>query len=196
MTQRFRRRAVQHPRSVVTATDLASLRQCTQRARNGGAMRSNEVRETLMRKGERDGDSVRQNPTPAFGEVPQRQQQPVIDPLMMSDRKGDSERVGATCPAVEELQSKLWPRGHPHHKAMIEHRQPRGLENDPTNLRVNVRSLVVPAPRADHVACPNQFHAPSSQHFNLTADQTVDDQEAAMMAVGLLRGSDVPLAGG
>ncbi len=119
--------AVQQPRSVSTATDLASLRQCTQCAGHCGTMRPDEIREPLVRKRERYGDAVRPHPTPALGQMPERQQQPVIHPLMMSDGKGDGERVGAPSAAVEELQSKLRPRGHPHHKAMIKHGQPRGL---------------------------------------------------------------------
>ena len=90
-------------------------------------MRADEIREPLVRKRERYGDAVRQNSTPALGQMPERQQQPVIDPLMVSDRKGDRERVGAPSPPVEELQSKLRPRGHPHHEAVIEYGQAGGL---------------------------------------------------------------------
>ena len=90
-------------------------------------MRSDEIREPLVRKRERYRDAVRQNPTPAFGQMPKRQQQTVVDPLMVSDGKGDGERVGAPSPAVEELQSELWPRGHAHDKTVIKHRQPRWL---------------------------------------------------------------------
>jgi hypothetical protein len=186
---------VQHPRSVSSATDLASLLQDAQRAGHCGAMRPDEICEPLVRKRERYGDAVRQNPPPAFGQMPKREQQPVIDPLMVSDGEGDGECVGAPSPAVEQLQPELRPRVHPHHKAVIEHGQSRGLEDDPANLRLNVRPLVVPAPRADHVARSDEFHAPPSQHFNLTTDQSIDDQEAAMMTVGLLGGGDVPIAG-
>ena len=119
--------AVEHPRSVVAATDLTLLLECAQCAGHCGTMRSDEIRQPLVREWERYGDAVRQNPTPAFGQMPQRQQQPVIDPLMMSNGKGDGERVSAPRPAVEELQSKLRPGGHAHHKAVIEHSQPRGL---------------------------------------------------------------------
>jgi hypothetical protein len=66
-------------------------------------MRSDEIGEPLVREREGYGDAVRQNPTPAFGQMPKRQQQPVSDPLMVSDRKGDGERVGAPSPAIEEL---------------------------------------------------------------------------------------------
>jgi hypothetical protein len=187
--------AVEHPRSVSSATDLASLLQYTQCAGHCGAMRPDEIREPLVRKRERYGDAVRQNPPPAFGQMPKRQQQPVIDALMMSDGKGDGERVGAPSPAVEQLQPELRPRVHPHHEAVIKYGQPRRLENDPANLRVNVRSLVVPAPRANHVARPDQFHTPSSQHLNLATDQSIDNQEAAMMTVGLLCGGNIPIAG-
>ena len=118
---------VQHPRAVVTTTDIAPLLQVTQCAGHRGAMRADEIREPLMRKRKRYGDPVRQNPTPAFGQMPKRQQQPVIDALMVSDRKGDGERVGAPSPPVEELQSKLRPWVHPHHKAVIKDGQPRRL---------------------------------------------------------------------
>src|SRR6202012_3707104 len=177
---------VQHPRSVASATDLAPLSQYTQRTRHRGAMRADEIREPLVRKRERYSDAVRQNPTPAFGQMPKRQQQPVIDPLVMSDGKGDGERMRAPSPAVEQLQPELRPCVHPHHQAVVEHGQPRRLQNDPANLRVNVRSLVVPTPRAKHVARADQLYTAPSQHFNLSTDQSIDNQEAAMMTVGLL----------
>ena len=147
-------------------------------------MRADEIREPLVRKRERYGDAVRQNSTPAFGQMPQRQQQPVIDPLMMRDGKGDSERVGAPRPPVEEFKTELRPRVHPHHKTMVKHRQASRLENDPANLRMNMGTLVIPAPRANHVAGPDQFHASPSQHLDLSTEQSIDNQEAPMMTVG------------
>jgi hypothetical protein len=66
-------------------------------------MRPDEIREPLVRKRERYGDALWENSTPTFGQMPQRQQQPVIDPLMVSDRKRDGERVSAPSPAVEQL---------------------------------------------------------------------------------------------
>ena len=84
-------------------------------------MRPDEIREALVRKRERYGDAVRQNSTPAFGQMPQRQQQPVIDPLMVRDGQGDGQRVSAPSPAVEEFQPELRPGVHAHHKAVIEH---------------------------------------------------------------------------
>ena len=103
---------VQHPRSIFAATDLALLLERAQSAGHCGAVRSDEIREPLVRQRERYGDAVRQNPAPAFGQMPKRQQQPVIDPLMVGDGKGDCECVGAPGPAVEELQSELWPGVH------------------------------------------------------------------------------------
>jgi hypothetical protein len=195
MAQFLGRGAVQHPRLVPTATDFSFVPQCTQCACHCRAMRADEIREPLVRKRKRDGDAIRQNPPPAFGQMPKRQQQPVIDSLMVSDRQGDGERVGAPSPAVKQFQSKLRPRVHPHHKAMIKHGQAGRLQHNPANLRLNVRSLVVPAPGANHVARPDQFHAATAQHFNLSTDQPIDNQEATMMTVGLLRGGDIPLAG-
>jgi hypothetical protein len=84
--------------------------------------------------------------------MPKRQEQAVIDPLMVSDRERHGKRVGASSSTVEELQPELRPGSQSHYKAMVKHRQPRGLQNDPANLRVDVRSLLVPAPRANHIA--------------------------------------------
>jgi hypothetical protein len=186
---------VQQPRAVIAAADFALLLERTEGARHCGAMRSDEIREPLVRKRERYCDAVRQDSAPPFGQVPQRQQQPVIDPLMMSDGQGDGERVSAPRPAVEKFQPELRPGGHAHHQAVIEHSQPRGLQDDPANLGLNVRSLVVPAPRANHVARADQFHAPPPEHLDFTADQSIDDQEAAMMTVGLLGAGDIPITG-
>jgi hypothetical protein len=61
---------------------------------------------------------------------------------------------------------------------------------------VNVGSLVVPAPRANYVARSDQFHTSPSQDVNLSTEQSIDDQEATMMTVGLLCGGDIPVAGG
>jgi len=157
-------------------------------------MRADEIRKPLMRERQWHGDSIGQNASPAFGQVPERQQQPIIDPLMMSDRERNRERVSAARPSIEELQSKLRPWGHPHDQVMIEHGQPRWLQHDPANLRLDMGSLLIPAPWADHVAGAEQFHATTSQHFDLSTDQPVDNQEALMMGIELLRRSDVPIA--
>ena len=159
MAQLLRRRAMQNPRSIGPAADSVLSGQRAHRAGHCGAMSADEIRQPLMRERQRHGDALRQNPPPALGQVPEREQQPIIDSLMVSDRKRDRERVSAARPSVEELQPQLWPWGHPYNQVIIQHGQPRRLQDDPADLRVNVRALLVPAPRPDHVAGAEQFHA-------------------------------------
>ena len=115
-----------------------------------------------MRKRQRHGDALGQNPSPALGQVPEREQQPIIDSLMVSDRQRDRERVSTARPPVEELQPELWPWGHPYDQAMVEYGQPCRLQDDPADLGLNVGSLLVPAPRPDHVAGAEQFDTSTS----------------------------------
>ena len=125
-------------------------------------MSADEIRQPLMRERQRHGDALGQNPSPALGQVPEREQQPIIDSLMVSDRKRDRERVSPARPSVEKLQPELWPWGHPYDQVMIEYGQPCRLQDDPADLRLNVGSLLVPAPRPDHVAGAEQLHASTS----------------------------------
>ncbi len=68
-------------------------------------MSADEIRQPLVRERQRHGDALGQNPPPAFRQVPEREQQPIVDPLMVSDRQRDGERVSAARAAVEELQT-------------------------------------------------------------------------------------------
>ena len=185
---------MQNPRAIGPAADSVLSGQGAHRAGHCRAMSADEVRQPLMRERQRHGDALGQNPSPALGQVPEREQQPIIDSLMVSDRKRDRERVSAARPSVEELQPELWPWGHPYDQPMIEYGQPCRLQDDPADLRLNVGSLLVPAPRPDHVAGAEQFHASTSKHFDFSADQSVDDKEALMMGVELLCRRDVPIA--
>jgi hypothetical protein len=194
MAQLFRRRAVQNPRAIGAAADFVLSGQRADRAGHCGTMRADEIRQALMREWQRHGDALGQNSSPAFRQVPEREQQSIVDSLMMGDRQRDRERVCAARPAIEELQPELRPRVHPHHQVMIEHGEPRGFQHDPANLRLNVGALLIPAPWPDHVAGTEQFHTTTSQHFDLSTDEPVDDQEASMMGVGLLCRRDIPIA--
>ena len=102
--------------------------------------------------------------------------------------------MGAPCPAVEELQTELGPRGHAHHQVVVEHRQPRPLQYDPADFRLDMGTLVIPAPRADHVPSPDQLHASTPQHLDLATDQPVDNEKTTMVSVWLLRSGDIPSA--
>jgi hypothetical protein len=185
---------VQNPRSIGAAADFVLSGQRADRAGHRRTMRANEICQPLMRERQRHGDALGQNSSPALGQVPEREQQPIIDSLMVSDRKGNRERVCTARSAIEELQPELRPRGHPHNQVMIEHGQPRRFQDDPAHLRLHVGALLIPTPRPDHVSGAEQFHATTSQHFDLSTDEPVDDQEASMLGVGLLCRRDVPIA--
>ena len=70
-----------------------------------------------------------------------------------------------------------------------------GSSTHPADLRADVRALVVPLPRAHHVAVPEQLDAAAAEHVDRAAEQAVDDQEAAVVGVVLERRGRVPLAG-
>jgi hypothetical protein len=194
MAQLLRRRAVQNPGSIGAATDPVLSGQRADRAGHRRTMRTDEIRQPLVRERQRHGDALGQNSSPALRQVPEREQQSIVDSLMVGDRERHRERVRAARPAIEELQPELRPWVHPHDQAMIEYGEPRRFQHDPANLRLHVGALLIPAPRPDDVAGAEQFHAPTSQHFDLATDQPVDDQEASMMGVGLLCRGDVPIA--
>ena len=77
---------------------------------------------------------------------------------------------------------------------VIEYGQSCWLQNDPSDLRLDVGARLIPAPWPNDVAGAKQFHAPTPKHVDLPTDQPVDDQEAPMMGVGLFCGGDVPSA--
>ena len=128
---------MQNPRSIGPAADSVLSGQRAHRAGHCRTMSADEIRQTLMRERQRHGDALGQDPPPALGQVPEREQQPIIDSLMVSDRKRDRERVSTASPSVEELQPELWPWGHPYDEVMIEYSQSCRLEDDPADLRPN-----------------------------------------------------------
>jgi hypothetical protein len=196
MAQLFRRRAVQNPRAIGAAADFVLSGQRADRAGHCRTMRADEIRQALMRQWQRHSDALGQNSSPALRQVPEREQQSIVDSLMVGDRQRHRERVRAARPAIEELQPELRPWVHPHDQVMIEHGEPRWFQHDPANLRLNVGALLIPAPRPDHVAGAEQFDTTTSQHLDLSTDEPVDDQEASMMRVGLLCRRDIPIADG
>jgi hypothetical protein len=157
-------------------------------------MSADEIRQPLMGERQRDGDALRQNPPPPFRQVPEREQQPIVDSLMVSDRERDGERVSATRAAVEEFQSQLGPWIHPHDQVVVEYGQSCWLQHDPPDLRLDMRALLIPAPWPDHITGAQQFHATTSEYLDLPTDQPVDDQKPPMMRVELLGRRDVPIA--
>ena len=62
-----------------------------------------------MAERQRQDDPVRRHLAPALGEVPEREQQPVLDALVVGDRERDREVVRAPRAAVEELDAELRP---------------------------------------------------------------------------------------
>ena len=64
-------------------------------------MSADEIRQPLMRERQRHGDALGQNSSPALRQVPEREQQPIIDSLMVSDRQRDRERVSAARPRLK-----------------------------------------------------------------------------------------------
>ena len=154
---------------------------------------ADEVGEPLVAERQRDDDARRRHPPPALGEVPEREQQPVVDALVVGDRERDREVVGAPRAAVEELDAERRPR----HDAL---RRARGRARRASSPRARVQptSACTCEPSASHdhgrstSPWPSSSHAAPAQHVDLARHQPVDDQEAAVVGVALERGRRVP----
>ena len=133
--------------------------------------------------------------SPALGQVPEGQLQAVINALVVGDGKRDSEGVGPAGAAGEQLQPELGPWVHPRHEPVVQHRQTRWLEHVPPHLGLDMGAIGIPVPRPQHVADPEQLDARASEHIDLSGEQAVDDQEAAVVLVRLGRAQRVPLPG-
>jgi hypothetical protein len=143
---------------------------------------------------QRDDDAVAVDAAPALGEVPERQQQAVVDALVVRDRQRDREVVRPARAAVEQLEPELRPGDDAQHQAVVEHGQARWLEHLPADLGAHVRALIVPAPRPHHVALADELDAVAPEHVDRAAEQAVDDQEAAVVDRGVQCRDRVPLA--
>jgi hypothetical protein len=50
---------------------------------------------------------------------------------------------------------------------MVEHRQPGGFEHHPSHLRVDVRTVGIPAPRTQDITEAQKLHAPAPEDVHL-----------------------------
>ena len=132
---------------------------------------------------------------PPLRHLPQRQEQPVVDPRMMRDRERDGQPVRSPCAPREQLEPEHRPRVHPAHQRVVEHRHPGRLEHDPLHLGAHVRPRRVPAPRSQHVRVSDQLDATAAEDVDLATEQPVDHQEPLVVDVGLERLDGDPLAG-
>lgn len=130
-------------------------------------MRPDQVSKPLMRQRQRDGDAFRNDPSPAFGQVPERQQQTVVNALMMGDRQGDGQRMRAPSASRKKLHTELGPGSHPADEAMIEDGQLRRLKYQPPDFGMNMRAVRVPSPRPQDVARAEQLDASPAEHLDL-----------------------------
>src|SRR5215210_656537 len=169
MAQLLRRRAVEQPVAVVAPGERAAAAELAER---------------------------RRHLPPALGEMPEREQQAVVDALVVRDRERDGEVVRAAGAAVEELDAERRPREDPLDEPVVEHGERRRLEHRPAHLGLDVRALRVPRPRPQHVAMAEQLDAAPPHDVDLARHQPLDDQEAAVVRVALERGLGVPDAGG
>ena len=107
-------------------------------------MRADDLRQPLMAERQRDDDPVRRHLPPALGEMPERQQQAVVDALVVGDRQRDGEMVRAARATVEQLDAELRPGVDAGHQRVVEDGQARVLEHLPADLGADVRAGLVP----------------------------------------------------
>jgi anti-sigma B factor antagonist len=178
-----------------TPADRPVARETAYRGGDGLAPGADEVGQALVAKWQRHDDSVAVDAAPALGEMPECQQEAIVDALMVRDRERDGEVVSPPGAPVEQLQPELRPGDDAEDEPVVEDGQPAWLEDRPPDLRPDVGTLVVPPPRTHDVAVPDELDAATAQHVDCAAEQTVDDQEAAMVGGRLERSRCVPLTG-
>jgi hypothetical protein len=196
VAQLGRRRAVKRPGPVFAPADRARPNQVAHRGGHGRAVRPDQVGQPLMRQRQSHSNALRSNTPPALSQVPEGQQQPIIDARVMGDRQGNRQRVRAPGGTAEQLHTELRPRRYACHQTVVEHGQTRRLEHHPAHLGLDVGAVSVPTPGAHDIARTQQLDAPAPEHIDLPREQPVDDQEAAMMRVRLDRARGVPIARG
>ena len=196
VAQLGRRRPVKRPGAVFAPADRARANQVAHRDGHGRAVRPDQVGQPLMRQRQSHSDALRSNTSPALSQVPEGQQQPIIDARVMGDRQGNRQRVRTPGGAAEQLHAELRPRRYACHQTVVEHGQTRRLEHHPAHLGLDVGAVSVPTPGAHDIASTQQLDAPAPEYIDLPREQPVDDQEAVMMRVGLDRARDVPIARG
>jgi len=76
-----------------------------------------------MRQRQSHSDALRSNTPPALSQVPEGQQQPIIDARVMGDRQGNRQRVRTPGGAAEQLHAELRPRRYACHQTLVEHGQ-------------------------------------------------------------------------
>ena len=183
---------MQNPVSALAATQRAGAHELSERSRHRWAVRADKVGKPLVGKRQRHDDTVLAHSAPALGEVPEGEHQPVVDTGMMGYRKRHGERVRPAGPAIEELDSELRPWGDARDELLVEDSQASRFEHGPADLGVDVRALVVPVPRAHHVAKAEQLDALAAEHLHVARYQSVEYQEPAVVPLGLDRGACVP----
>ena len=101
VAQLLGRRAVQHPVAVVAAADRAGPREVADRAGHRRAVSADEVGEALVAERQGQDDAVGVHAAPALGEVPEREQQPVVDALMVGDGQATARWCARRVPRLK-----------------------------------------------------------------------------------------------
>jgi hypothetical protein len=89
-------------------------------------------------RGRGHADAVRPHLPPALSQVPEGEDETLIDPLMMGDGQAHGQVVGPPSATAERFEAKLWPRIEPHDQAVVEDSQFGRLEHDPADLGLDV----------------------------------------------------------
>ena len=70
-------------------------------------MCSDQVCQTLVRERQRHRNALLPNPSPTFGKVPEREQEPLVHPLMMGDGQRDGQVMCPPRSAGKQLEAEL-----------------------------------------------------------------------------------------
>ena len=149
-----------------------------------------------MGERQRHDDAVGVHAAPALGQVPEHQQQPVVDALVVGDRERDGEMVRAPGAAVEQLDAELRPRAPSAGRARC--RGPRAAAGSSTTQPTSARTC---EPSSSHchgrITSPwpssSTQRRPSTSTVRLSSPSTI--MKPRWWVSTLERRAGVPLAG-
>jgi hypothetical protein len=140
--------------------------------------------------GERDlqPHAVRPDASVAIRELPEQQQQPVLEPVVLGDREHGGQAARAQQTALREPGRHLGERRHAGQPRQIEHRETEVREHPPRGLERQGDLLAVVPPRLQEVARAEQLGAVAVLDAHAADEDPFEHEQpgAVTAAIGVL----------
>ncbi len=145
-----------------------------------------------MRKRDVKQDPLRGHGAPPIGEVPEHQQEPIVDAAQVADREVERQPVAALKEASRDGRRNLWPPAGPSAERAIEHRHLRGLDHLPTDLHRNRVIGADSQPWLQHVAGAEELGGRVVADRDLPREKALHDQKPQVCHVVEIVRADNP----